>query len=534
MKNSITLFISLVLSLTMCTVEPCPGTTSSYGTLSGKVICEGRGISGVVVSDGITAVVTDAHGRYSFKSDGKLGYVFISIPGGFTVPCDGPYPIFWKDLSGNPGKVDFELVRDPGQEDHTMMCIGDFHLAGIHSDRRQCKEWIEDINGYVASREGKKVYGITVGDMTWDVHWVSSGYNLVNFKEEMRSLKGFTLFPVIGNHDHELEAAGPVATTALYRKLFGPLYYSFNIGNVHYVVLDAVESTNDGKGRRSYVRHIVPEEYGWLEKDLSFVDPSAQIVVVSHIPPKNMDDGDKLKGCFGKFDKPVHYITAHYHMISNENNLDKPELDVQYYDHMVAGPAGSLWNTGYYSPGIHICKDGTPGGYFLLYSSPKGLSWQYKSTGHGLDYQFRTYDGNCIWLDPSVYVPRASSQNLAAFTKLARDWAVRSSDNYVYINCWERDSKWTVKVTENGKPLKVEKVKVADPLHIISYPAKLLDSPDTVGTIEQNTVESPHFLRVKALSPDSTLEITITDRFGNEYKETMTRPKAFVINNYLK
>ena len=39
-------------------------------------------------------------------------------------------------------------------------------------------------------------------------------------------------------------------------------------------------------------------------------------------------------------------------------------------------------------------------------------------------------------------------------------------------------------------------------------------------------------LRVQASTPTSTLEIRVTDRFGNVYTETMTRPKNFNASVY--
>ena len=38
--------------------------------------------------------------------------------------------------------------------------------------------------------------------------------------------------------------------------------------------------------------------------------------------------------------------------------------------------------------------------------------------------------------------------------------------------------------------------------------------------------------KVKATAPDSTLEIKVTDRFGNVYTESMKRPKAFEVETY--
>jgi hypothetical protein len=38
--------------------------------------------------------------------------------------------------------------------------------------------------------------------------------------------------------------------------------------------------------------------------------------------------------------------------------------------------------------------------------------------------------------------------------------------------------------------------------------------------------------KVTASSANSTLDIKVTDRFGNVYTETMTRPKAFTTDAY--
>lgn len=72
----------------------------------------------------------------------------------------------------------------------------------------------------------------------------------------------------------------------------------------------------------------------------------------------------------------------------------------------------------------------------------------------------------------------------------------------------------------------MKRVKVPDPLHIISYEAKRLNAGAT-PTSSFITTKSAHMFKVTASSPDSTLEISVTDRFGNVYPETMIRPKAF-------
>lgn len=98
-------------------------------------------------------------------------------------------------------------------------------------------------------------------------------------------------------------------------------------------------------------------------------------------------------------------------------------------------------------------------------------------------------------------------------------------ENAVYINVWAYEPGWTVTVTENGTPLDVKQVwSKKDPLHSISY-----DIPRGAannGTLIFPSTSCMHMFEVTASSASSTLEISVTDRFGNVSTESMTRPKA--------
>lgn len=491
-------------------------------------------MSGVCVSDGILCTTTDAEGRYSLASDKPFGYVFISSPSGYLPPLEGTRPQFFRYTSLKPSEdetLDFVLSEDKGQENHIMLCCTDFHMADLHSDREQFDLWADDVQGFVADNPGSKVYMLTAGDMSWDIYWKTRHYSIEDFARDMDShLAGLPVFYGIGNHDHELEAAGERKSTFRYRKAIGPVYYSFNIGDVHYVVLDPVVSRNDGKGSRRYECRIQEDQMRWLEAELQNVDKSRQVVVVSHIPIANLEDSQRLLDCFRNFSRPVHFITGHFHSLKNEDRLTDPEHP--YYDHMVGCVSGSLWMTGHYSPGINLCKDGTPGGYMVLYCAADSLRWQYKSTGRPLDYQFRLYDGNCVLLDPDTLIPNGSAANRELFSSLASSWMKPSSKNWLYLNVWNADGEWKVEMFEEGKALKVERASFSDPLHILSYPAKILSSAEDVVKPTQMTRKCSHFFRAKASRPDSVIEVVVTDRFGNVYRQSFQRPLHFDIEYY--
>ncbi len=79
-----------------------------------------------------------------------------------------------------------------------------------------------------------------------------------------------TLLMTLGNHDIRGEGR------ALYTKLYGPAYYSFDFGNNHFIFLDS---------SRGYAEEqaITEEQYTWLESDLQ-KSSGKDIFVVSHIP----------------------------------------------------------------------------------------------------------------------------------------------------------------------------------------------------------------------------------------------------------
>ena len=75
-------------------------------------------------------------------------------------------------------------------------------------------------------------------------------------------------------------------------------------------------------------------------------------------------------------------------------------------------------------------------------------------------------------------------------------------------------------------------VSVKDPLHLIAYTAKRLNKGKDAGFA--TTDDTHHMFKVTASSATSTLDIKVTDRFGNVYTESMKRPKAFDTKTYAK
>ena len=353
--------ISLDIEINI-TFVPSDGTT-----VYGVVLCEGVPVPGVVVSDGYECDVTDDKGIYELKSLKNHGYVFMSIPSGYTVRRDGALPLFHQYLRQDAStleRTDFTLVRDEGQDSHTMVVMGDIHLANRNHDVNQFQTFVNDLNAYMASCPETNFYGLTLGDMSWDQYWISNGYDLTNYLDDIRKLDNLTVFNTIGNHDHEQMASGDFNTVSVYKRIVGPTYYSFNIGQVHYVVLDDIECTNPGNGTRTYNTTLVQEQIDWLAKDLSYVSADTPVVVAMHSPvytdkgESRLGNSEKLVAALG--DRTVHYFTGHTHVMYN---VDKNSQ----YEHNAGAVCATWWWTNEETPGIHISTDGTPGGYLLFH-----------------------------------------------------------------------------------------------------------------------------------------------------------------------
>ena len=516
-------------------VQPATGST-----VYGKVSCEGTGLAGVVVSDGIEVVKTDAKGVYQMKSKKHHGYVFVSTPSGYEPLTNGILPKFHATLKANAAtaeRVDFQLKKADGQDNHRMLLLGDIHLAkrtSTTNDQAQFANFVKDINATVSATPGK-VYALTLGDMTWDLYWLDNKYSFPEYLKDASDIKGLMVYHTIGNHDHSMYYMGDFDTVKDYKENIGPTYYSFNIGKVHYVVLDDVECTNstldpkrtDGGYLRAYDGHVVEEELAWLRKDLAYVPNGTPLVVTMHIPlydqkgsPRLLESSN-LENELKKYPE-VHVVTAHTHTMYNADKLSSLHI----FEHNAGAICATWWWTGKLTPGVHIGQDGSPGGYTLLDVAGTDFQWQYKATGKGADYQFRAYDRNDILITKAKYAPNYTGSDFNASI-----WGSASASNEVYINVWNWDPQWKVEVTENGTPLTVSQLSSGelDPLHYIAYTAKRYAS-NAAATFK--TEKNYHLFKVTASSATSTLDIKVTDRFGRVYTESMTRPRAFTTDQY--
>lgn len=524
--------------------KPDAGTTV-YGIVSSA----GVGVENVVVSDGAEVTVTNEKGIYQLKSAKKWGYVFISVPSGYEVPSVGVLPQFHRALKNSADVVeraDFKLEKVDGQDSYKIFMLGDMHLANRTGDLGQFAQFTSDLTDYMTRHKGEKMYALTLGDMTWDLYWYSNSYYFPQYLNTVNSqIKNLQIFHTMGNHDNDFQTRSDYDAAVKYVDQICPTYYSFNIGKVHYVVMDDIDcSSYDGSTSRNYVKSLSAEQLDWLAKDLSYVAKTTPVVVamhaqvfypttsgfkIDHDPVNTLRLFDILDGY------TVRFVTGHTHKLFNVTP-DAPIVDGHNFREYNSGSVcASWWWSGNLTPGIHIGTDGTPGGYGIWDVTGTDFQCLYKSTGWPEEYQFRSYDLNNVHFsmaDVPLMPPDISASVKNAYMQYVNAYP-QNNDNEVLINIWNWNSDWTLSVVdENRKTLPYTEVWAYDPLHIAALSVKRFNNAGLKSTPSFITDKFTHFFKVKADDADTDLVITVKDEFGNEWTENMQRPKAFSTDAY--
>ena len=528
----------------------------------GVVECDGKPVQGVAVSDGYQIVLTNKKGQYAITSEKRNGNVFITIPSGYEAVCvgDDVVPPFWAELNGDVKSAerhDFAL-KAVNNDKHVVIAAADIHIANHHNDLSNFRDVFipqlkEEIEQY--RKAGIPVYTFCLGDSTHEIYWYDYLFDIGDFRKLLAQIKYPTpLFNTMGNHDNDgatpCDENTDFNATAKYRKAFGPTYYSVNIGKVHYVMLDNIHYINapGGKkakgivGARNYTCDITPEQLAWLKKDLELVtDKSTPIVVGVHSPIYRYKNGMKGKinstlaepsaSEFATLLQPfsnVHIISGHAHRNRTTYGCDdKNQTEIaNIIDHNIVAVSGSLWySSGFGGPMLGSL--GEPAGCKIFTIDNKDIKWYFNPTQLPAKEQFRCFDMNAV----RDYFKRNGEVRVFIDHFPERtDYAEWEVDNAVMIHVWDWANDWKIKVTENGKELKVTRKKAENPQMLVG-----LDIPNTLWLHKFDKKNNkrkmhPHMFHVVTSAPNTTIEVTVTDRFGNEYHQTMERPKPFSVH----
>lgn len=548
-------FLSILLLLlsSAATLSAKSTITAAEGvTVVGRVTCQSEPVEGVIVSDGALFTKTDSRGEYQLRSLKYYGSVFIITPSGYEpVAKKGILPQFWAPLKDDKmQKVeqhDFELRRVDNNR-HRVLFISDLHISSRNDDMLQFKRIVMPTIKSVAAqtRDTIPTYTIALGDLCRNDSWYSQDIDPSDVLSILTTMRYPTmLYTVMGENEYDGAVPAGIMTDHIASKLYArscaPRFYSFNIGQVHYVVLDNTVFRNDagdGKyptevvGKRNYDRRVSADCLAWLRRDLEFVeDKKTPIVVCMHhsaIRASNKreiikaftkeEDTDSLIACFDDFNS-VRFVTSHVH----RRRVSAPKSLKNITEHTVTSLSGNNWESAY-NGYPHLCSDGSPAGFEIFDFDSCKVSWRFVPLQGDSERTFRAYDMNGV---AEYYRTNDEVKSMLKASGGKRiNYGADSFKNYVYINYWCDEPGSKLEVWEADKSLKPSRIYQDDPLFTIAT-AVIRQRNARGRKLNWSRNNSQHLFRVKTESDSTVVKIKTTDPFGRVFIDSLVRPVPF-------
>lgn len=512
--------------------------------VGGIVECDGRPVKGVMVSDGYHVTSTDSSGAYYLHSEKKNPQIFITTPSGYEPYREDVVPQFWADIVSPPGKFerhDFRLVKRDNSR-HALFVTTDMHFHGRFHDELTFKTYIDVINREMDSLAnlGIPVYSIGLGDISYDCYWYESGVDIEKTRDILNK-NGWRMpfYNIMGNHDSDGAVCAGDSTdfksAQRYMSVYGPRYYSQNIGDIHYVMLDNIIYNNtpvnhtgyEGiNGKRDYLTAITPEQLEWLEKDLSHISSSTPLVISLHSPVHKIKkitgdvavNGDKvsamrLKKLTARFNK-VHFLSGHTHRnaLIRINNGDG-----EIIDHNLLSTCGAIWwNSGLNQK--NIAHDGNPVGFALYEMYGDSISWRFIPYEYPKKQQFKTWDVE------SLQKYFNSDSEILAMRKHLSEWGDYSEypANSLLVQVWDWDPAGSLVAEQNQSQLNITPITATHPDY---YAVTALSKSVWYSDYRKSraTPRKAQMFLVTPVSDTSPVEVTYTDGFGRRSSQMVKR-----------
>lgn len=460
--------------LVLCTVAGFAGKRDNG--IKGSVKCQGKGVAGVVVSDGVNLARTDSKGCFQLPYNQNPGrFVFISTPAGYISGTMPGADCFYKEIEKGRDSYDFCISRNPLDDTHHKVIVVADPQVSDPDDLMPLERRLDDIAQVTEQIKDCYTFGISLGDI---VGWDHSLYPKINRIFQRSNIDWRN---VMGNHDMTNYGRSFETSTRDYENTYGPTYYSFNVGKVHYMVLN----DNFFVGKDWYYIGYLPEtQLSWLQKDLAFVDKGSEVVLCMHIP-----------SCLYKVDtKDFSYPdiadilcnnTALYKMLDGYNvtilsghmhTNSNVRISERIVEHNIGGLCGAWWCG-------DVCIDGCPPGCKVYDRDGRKLSWYYKGEGMSADCQFKLY----------VDSPQFPGEVIA--------------------HVWDQDSEWKVEYWENGaKVCDMQNFEAVDP-----HARDIFSDASQYKISWINYFKSPNLFRAPYNKDAVNAQVRVSDPFGRVF-----------------
>jgi hypothetical protein len=384
-----------------------------------------EGLGGVRVSNQREIVETDEEGRWRLPVEEDDTIFFVIKPTGWMTPVNennlprfyyihkphgSPPELYYPGVAPTgplPESIDFPLRPQEEPEDFRVIFVGDPQARTLRE-----VDWMRVDSIPEMSRAGA-AFGVTLGDIVHNQLW------LFQPTVEAFALAGIPWYNVIGNHDINFDATEDRHASSTFQSVFGPPYYSFEYGNVHFMALDNIRwhhPTPDDPG--GYFAGFGPRQMEFIRNDLARVPADRMVVLMMHIQYPDArwapyaDELAELLRLVGERPHSV-YVAGHRHRIRHRflGRRDGWPRAEPLYHLIVPALGGGQWGGHPDALGIPgaVQPGGSPRGYFIFNFQPgPRFSARFKASRRPEEYQMN------LWAPQTVPQDRAGETEVFA------------------------------------------------------------------------------------------------------------------------
>ncbi|WP_165070295.1 calcineurin-like phosphoesterase C-terminal domain-containing protein [Paludisphaera rhizosphaerae] len=470
------------------------------------------GVPGVRVSNGRDVVPTDATGKYSLPVDDDT-MLFVVKPRNWMTPVDGDnLPKFYYNHkpAGSPkvhfpsvaptgplpASVDFALVPREEPDSFKLLLFGDTQPRDVKEVEYITHDVIEPL--ITAGKHGA-VLGITLGDVVFN--------DLSVYPPLIKSvgLLGLPWYNVLGNHDMNFDGTEDRYSDETWEHYFGPSYYSYNHGPVHFIALDDViwvpADPKDKKAKGKYHGGLGAKQMEWLRNDLASIPNDQLVVLTMHIPITEIEERPEIYKLLAARPHSLS-ISAHTHTQAHKFlGSEEGFPGGGKHHHLIhATVCGSWWSGAPDENGIPnaTMSDGAPNGYSIVTFNGPNYDVEFHAARRPADHQM------------NIYTPEEVAVE-----------AVPTTDVVVNVFAGSEREKVEYRLGESGEWRTMEQARGEDPYFVAMK--KLEEGPTPPpGRKLPAAHKSTHLWRAKLATAAPTpgtylVHVRATDMFGKTH-----------------
>ncbi|MDA1007127.1 MAG: calcineurin-like phosphoesterase family protein, partial [Verrucomicrobia bacterium] len=442
------------------------------------------GLPGVLVSNQIEITKTDAEGRWSLPASDDCIF-FLIKPRGWTSPVDAqqlPRFFYTHKPAGSPksqfpgvaptgplpASIDFPLTKQEEPDQFKAIFFGDTQARDLKELDYMAQDTIPELIGTDAK------FGVTLGDILFN------DLSLYDTHNSIIALIGRPWFNVIGNHDLNFDAPSDKLSDETFERVYGPAYYAFTHGPVHFVALDNVRWGGDrgSGGSGTYTGELGEDQLQFLTNLLPHIPQDELLVLMMHIPLHAADGPGESTADREQLFRLIESrpytmsISGHTHWQAHQFLDQKSGWKGKAPHHHVVNVTvcGSWWTGEPDELGIphSTMRDGAPRGYSFINFDGQQAIVDFKAARRPADYQLR--------IEAPDSLPASKT------------------DTTIHVNVFGGSEKSTVRmrVGDTGEWIPLEKTLAPDPDYLAMKQREEQRADQLEGRPLSNPVPSRH------------------------------------------